>query len=71
MEELKKRLREEIVASFDYSVDITEEALYLKIDQVIMREAREKFLTLEKKEQLRKELYASIRGQDMPMAEEI
>ncbi len=58
-------MREEIVASFDYSVQITEEDLYRKIDQVIVRESKENFLTLSKKEQLRKELFASIRGLDI------
>lgn len=53
------------MASFDYSVEITEEDLYRRIDQVIMQAARESFLTLEKKEKLRKELYASIRGLDI------
>ena len=65
MEELKQRLREEVVSSFDYSVDITEEDLYRRIDQTIMQAAKESFLTLEKKERLRKELYASIRGLDI------
>ena len=65
MEALKARLREEVVASFDYSVDITREDLYRKIDQVIMQAAKETFLTLEKKEWLRKELYAAIRGLDI------
>lgn len=65
MEELKKRLREEVVASFDYSGEITEEDLYRRIDQVIMQAARENFLTLEKKEALRRELFASIRGLDI------
>ena len=65
MEELKKRLREEVVTSFDYSEEITEEDLYRRIDQVIMQAAKENFLTLEKKEQLRREIYASIRGLDI------
>ena len=65
MEELKKRLREEVVNSFDYSAEITEEDLYRKIDQSIMLAAKENFLTLEKKEMLRRELYASIRGLDI------
>ncbi len=65
MEELRQRLRDEVVASFDYSEEITEEDLYHKIDQVIMQAARGSFLTLEKKEKLRKELYASIRGLDI------
>lgn len=58
-------MREEIIASFDYSVEITEEDLYRKIDQVIVRESKENFLTLPKKEQLRKELFAAIRGLDI------
>jgi len=65
MEELKKHLREEVVSSFDYSEEITEEDLFRRIDQVIMQAARENFLTLEKKEKLRRELYASIRGLDI------
>ncbi len=65
MEELKQRLREAVISSFDYSLEITEEDLYRRIDQVIMQEARESFLTLEKKERMRKELYASIRGLDI------
>ena len=58
-------MREEIIASFDYSIEITEEDLYRKIDQVIVRESKENFLTLPKKEQLRKELFAAIRGLDI------
>ena len=65
MEELKKQLREEVVTSFDYSEEITEEDLYRRIDQVIMQAAKGNFLTLEKKEQLRRELHASIRGLDI------
>lgn len=65
MEELRKKLRDEIQVSFDYSVDVTEEELYRRIDQLIMRESREKFLTLSGKEQLRREIYASIRGLDI------
>ena len=53
------------MASFDYSEEITEEDLYHRIDQAIMQAARENFLTLEKKEKLRQELYASIRGLDI------
>lgn len=65
MEELRKHLREEVVNSFDYSEEITEEDLYRRIDQVIMQAAKESFLTLEKKEKLRRELFASIRGLDI------
>lgn len=65
MEELKKRLREEVITSFDYSAEITEEDLYRKIDFCIMQEAKKSFLTLEKKEKLRKEIFASIRGLDI------
>ena len=65
MDELKKRLRETVVSSFDYSEEITEEDLLRRIDRVIMQEAKESFLTLEKKEKLRRELYASIRGLDI------
>lgn len=65
MSELKKRLREEITASFDYSGEITEAELFEKIDGAILKGAKTNFLTLEKKEKLRKELYASIRGLDI------
>lgn len=65
MNELKRKLREEIIESFDYSVEITEEDLYRKIDEMIVRESKESFLTLQGKERLRRELYASIRGLDI------
>lgn len=65
MNEIKKRLREAVVTSFDYSEEITEEDLFRRIDQVIMQAAKESFLTLEGKEKLRRELYASIRGLDI------
>lgn len=65
MTELKKRLRQEITESFDYSEEITEEKLYERIDKAIVKEAKASFLTLEKKERLRKELFASIRGLDI------
>ena len=65
MDELKISLREAVVASFDYSEEITEEDLFRRIDQVIMQAAKESFLTLERKEKLRRELYASIRGLDI------
>lgn len=65
MDELKIRLREAVVTSFDYSEEITEEDLLRRIDQIIMQAAKESFLTLERKEKLRRELYASIRGLDI------
>lgn len=65
MEQLRRQLREEVVTSFDYSEDITEEDLLRRIDQVILIASKEHFLTLEKKELLRRELYASIRGLDI------
>lgn len=65
MDEIKQRLREAVVTSFDYSEEITEEDLFRRIDQVIMQAAKESFLTLEGKEKLRRELYASIRGLDI------
>ena len=65
MVELRQKLREEVLASFDYSEEITEEDLYRHIDRVIVQEAKRSFLTLERKEKLRKELYASIRGLDI------
>ena len=65
MDEIKKQLREAVVTSFDYSEEITEEDLFRRIDQVIMQAAKENFLTLEGKEKLRRELYASIRGLDI------
>lgn len=65
MDELKISLRETVITSFDYSEEITEEDLFRRIDQVIMQAAKENFLTLERKEKLRQELYASIRGLDI------
>ena len=55
MNEIKKKLRKEITEGFDYSGEITEAELFEKIDSVILKEAKTNFLTLEKKERLRKE----------------
>lgn len=65
MEEVKQRLRETVLSSFDYSSEITEDVLYGRIDGAILAEARESFLSLSDKQQLRKELYHSIRGLDI------
>lgn len=65
MEEIKQRLRETVLSSFDYSSEITEDVLYGKIDGAILAEARESFLSLSDKQRLRKELYHSIRGLDI------
>lgn len=65
MEEVKRRLRETVLASFDYSAEITEDVLYEKIDSAILAEAKESFLSLSDKQRLRKELYHSIRGLDI------
>lgn len=65
MDELKISLREAVITSFDYSEEITEEDLLRRIDQIIIQAAKERFLTLERKEKLRRELYASIRGVDI------
>lgn len=65
MDELRRRLREEVVASFDYSEEITEEDLYRRIDKFIMQAAKDQYLPLEKKEKLRREVFASIRGLDI------
>ncbi len=65
MEEVKQRLRETVLSSFDYSSEITEDVLYGRIDGAILAEARESFLSLSDKQRLRKELYYSIRGLDI------
>ncbi len=65
MEEVKQRLRETVLSSFDYSSEITEDVLYGRIDGAILAEARESFLSLSDKQRLRKELYHSIRGLDI------
>ena len=65
MEEIKQRLREKVLTSFDYSSEITEEVLYAEIDRAILAEAKVSFLTLADKERLRRELYHSIRGLDI------
>lgn len=64
-EELKHRLREKVLATFDYSGEITEENLYQEIDRIILEEAKVSFLPLSDKEKLRKELFHSIRGLDI------
>ncbi|MCR5153514.1 MAG: CpaF family protein [Lachnospiraceae bacterium] len=65
VEEVKSKLREEILDAFDYSEKVSDEQLAGEIDRLILREAKVNFLTLKKKEELRNELYNSIRGLDI------
>lgn len=62
---IKQKIREQVLESFDYSEEITENRLFEEIDRTILREAQASFLPLTQKERLRREVYDSIRGYDI------
>ncbi len=63
--EIKKSVREKVLESFDYSEEISDEALIDEIDRVVSVEARTTFLPVEEREALRESVYHSIRGLDI------
>ncbi|MCQ2537216.1 MAG: CpaF family protein [Lachnospiraceae bacterium] len=63
--EIKKHVRDRVLSSFDYSEQITDEALIEEIDKVVSVEARTSFLPVQEREELRNSIYNSIRGLDI------
>ncbi len=63
--ETKKKIRDRVLKSFDYSENISEETLNEEICRCINEEAAENFLDLGARERLRDEVFDSIRGFDV------
>lgn len=58
-------LRQRVISHMDLSRDFSEEEIFDFIDCVILEEKNSRFLPLEEKIKLRKEIYDSIRGLDI------
>ena len=64
-DELKNTVRTEVLKSFDYSENISDDDLNDKICRCINERALNSFLPLEAREELRDEIFNSIRGFDV------
>lgn len=66
--EIKKQLREALASDIDYSKEISDEEMQELIDELLIREGRNRSLTLKEKECLRKELFHAVRKLDVLQA---
>lgn len=64
-QERKKKLREKLAESIDYSVENSDAQIQELIDDMLIRESRGMPFTLEEREQLRRELFHAIRKLDV------
>lgn len=64
-EDWKKKLREKLAESIDYSREHSDEEIQDLIDEILIRESRETALALSDKTKLRKELFHAIRKLDV------
>ena len=65
MAHIKKKIQKEILEKIDYSQEITDEEMEQFIDEEIMGISSKKYLTLEEKLRMSKELFYSIRKLDV------
>lgn len=63
--ELFERLRSSLVESLDFTEEISDEEMQEKIDEFIIRKNKKIHLTLQEKERIRKDLFASVRKLDI------
>lgn len=64
-EDCKRRLKEKLAESIDYSHENSDEEIQDLIDELLMRESREMSLTLSDKTKLRRELFCAVRKLDI------
>ena len=64
-EDRKKRLREKLAESIDYSTEKTDEEIQQLIDEILMKESKTAPLSLAERVQLRRELVHAIRKLDV------
>lgn len=64
-EERRKRLKQKLAESIDYSMESSDEEIQQLIDELLIRESREKPLTLIERGQLRRELFYAVRKLDV------
>lgn len=65
MEELKRQIKDQVINSFDYSRDISDEEMYELIDKVISERVRHIAISLEARKSLRNNIFSSIRKLDV------
>ncbi len=63
--ELKKELQTRLIDGIDYTRDTTDEELYEMIDELIVSEGRNRILSLNDRESLRKKLFDALRKLDI------
>lgn len=65
LNEVRKRLRDELQENIDYSRDVSDEEMQELIDGLLIREGKKQALSLEEKAWLRKELFHAVRKLDV------
>lgn len=65
LNEVRKRLRDELRENIDYSRDVSDEEMQELIDGLLIREGKKQALSLEEKAWLRKELFHAVRKLDV------
>ncbi|MDE6386567.1 MAG: CpaF family protein [Lachnospiraceae bacterium] len=64
-EEYKKRLKEKLAETIDYSTESTDEEIQELIDEMLIRESKEIPLTIAERNKLRRELFHAVRKLDV------
>ena len=65
MEELKKRIQEEILEELDLSIDVQDEEIYRMIDDKLDVYSKGNFLGVKDKISIRKDVFHRLRGLDV------
>lgn len=65
MEQKKQELQEQILAGIDMTKELTEEELFDRIDEAIKVRSKEEYISITEKQQLRREIFNSIRRLDV------
>lgn len=60
-----EELREEVLRRLDISREVTDEEIWECIDEIITKKSREEYLALNRRSQLRKSIFASLRRLDI------
>lgn len=64
-EEYRRRLKEKLAESIDYSIESTDEEIQELIDEMLIRESKEIPLTITERNKLRRELFYAVRKLDV------
>ena len=60
-EYMKQKLRSEI----ERMKEINDQKIYSQIDQIILQESKEEYITLSRRQEIRKNLFNAVRGLDL------